>query len=103
MQTHKKIPFDDKKILETAKEILKGRDVCDNCLGRQFALVSTGLTNKERGEKIGRLLKVKKKTSDYCEICDNLFKELEEIADKTIDKLKPLDFKTFVVGTKLTH
>ncbi len=101
MQSHKKIPFDDKGILETANQILK-KDVCDNCLGRQFAMVSTGLTNKERGEKIRKFLKTKK-TPDYCEICDDLFKELEEIADKTIDRLKPIEFKTFVCGTKMTH
>src|SRR3989338_852399 len=101
MQQYKKLSFDDKKILETAKEIVK-KDVCNNCLGRQFALVSTGLTNKERGEKIRKFLKVKK-VPDYCEICDNIFKELEEIADKTIDSLKPLDFKTLVVGTKVSH
>ncbi len=65
-------------------------------------MVSTGLTNKERGEKIRGFLKVKK-VPGYCEICDNLFKDLEEIADKTIDRLKPIDFKTFVCGTKMTH
>ncbi len=101
MQQYKKLNFDDKKILETAKQILK-KDVCNNCLGRQFAIVSTGLTNKERGEKIRKFLKIKK-IPDYCEICDNIFKELEEIADKTIDRLKPVDFKTLVVGTKMSH
>ena len=101
MQKYKKLNFDDKKILDTAKEILK-KDLCNNCLGRQFAMVSTGLTNKERGEKIRKNLKVKK-VPDYCEICDNIFKELEEIADKTVDRLKPLDFKTLVVGTKVSH
>ena len=44
-----------------------------------------------------------KKTPSYCEICDDLFKELEEIADKTIDRLKPIEIKTFVCGTKMTH
>ena len=36
-------------MLELALNILKDNRLCDNCLGRQFALVGFGLTNKERG------------------------------------------------------
>ncbi|MHA1586597.1 MAG: tRNA pseudouridine(54/55) synthase Pus10 [Candidatus Heimdallarchaeota archaeon] len=38
-----------KFMLELALDILKDNRFCDNCLGRQFALVGFGLTNKERG------------------------------------------------------
>jgi tRNA pseudouridine synthase 10 len=43
-------------ILETAKNLLKNYTLCDNCLGRQFALLSHGLTNRERGEAIKLIL-----------------------------------------------
>jgi len=98
----KEADFSSKEVLDTAKEILGKRDVCLNCLGRQFGALGHGFTNKERAEKILENLKTKVKT-DYCEICDNLFADLDEIANKTIDKLKEIEFKTFVVGTKLSH
>ena len=94
--------FADKQVLETAKEILEKKDICLNCLGRQFGNIGHGFTNKERAQIILGTLKIKKKEVQYCEICDNLFAELEEIADGAIDKLKQIEFKTFVVGTKLS-
>lgn len=98
-----KADFSSKEILETAKEILEKKDICLNCLGRQFGQVGHGFTNKERAEKILDAMKVKPKKTKYCEICDNIFADLDEIANKAIDKLKQIEFKTFVVGTKLSH
>ena len=43
-------------ILEVAKSLLENYTLCDNCLGRQFALLSHGLTNRERGEAIKLIL-----------------------------------------------
>ncbi|MHA1917435.1 MAG: tRNA pseudouridine(54/55) synthase Pus10 [Candidatus Ranarchaeia archaeon] len=39
-------------ILKKSLELLEEYPLCDNCLGRQFALLSTGTTNKERGSSI---------------------------------------------------
>ncbi|MDF1533793.1 MAG: tRNA pseudouridine(54/55) synthase Pus10 [Methanosarcinaceae archaeon] len=39
-------------ILETAKKIIHEGPICDHCMGRQFAKLSTGLTNDERGRAI---------------------------------------------------
>ena len=47
-------PKDD--ILETAWNIVRLGPICDNCLGRQFAMLSTGLTNAERGRSIKTVL-----------------------------------------------
>ena len=47
-------PKDD--ILETARNIVRLGPICDNCLGRQFAMLSTGLTNAERGRSIKTVL-----------------------------------------------
>lgn len=38
-----------KFMLELVLNIIKDNRLCDNCLGRQFALAGYGLTNKERG------------------------------------------------------
>jgi len=39
-------------MLETARRILRLGPICDNCLGRQFAMLSTGLSNQERGRSL---------------------------------------------------
>ena len=41
---------------EAAKRILCLGPICDSCLGRQFAMLSTGLTNAERGRAIKTFL-----------------------------------------------
>ena len=41
-----------KFMLELANKILIDNKLCDNCLGRQFALLGHGLTNRERGKAI---------------------------------------------------
>ncbi len=86
MQKHYKKSFDDKKIVEAAKGIVESRNLCANCLGRQFALVGTGLTNKERGEKLFSVLK--KKEPKDCDICDNLFKKAGALAKDISEDLK---------------
>jgi tRNA pseudouridine synthase 10 len=43
-------------ILKVAENLLENYSLCDNCLGRQFALLSHGLTNRERGEAIKLIL-----------------------------------------------
>ena len=39
-------------ILKTAQKIIHEGPICDHCMGRQFAKLSTGLTNDERGRAI---------------------------------------------------
>ena len=43
-------------IIEKAIEILKERPLCDRCLGRLFARLGYGWSNKERGDAIKRLI-----------------------------------------------
>jgi len=39
-------------VFESALEMLKNHPLCDNCLGRQFALLSRGIENDKRGEAL---------------------------------------------------
>lgn len=39
-------------LAEVARRVLRLGPICDSCLGRQFAMLSTGLTNAERGRSI---------------------------------------------------
>ncbi|RZN35850.1 MAG: tRNA pseudouridine(54/55) synthase Pus10 [Methanosarcinales archaeon] len=46
----------DSQILEVARAILREGVICDHCLGRQFAKLSTGTTNLDRGRAIRLVL-----------------------------------------------
>lgn len=98
-------------ILETAKKILHEGPVCDHCLGRQFAKLSTGLSNDRRGAAIKLVLAMQAgadgvqdelKSEDKCWVCNDLFSHLDEWAEKCIDKLSDYEYNNFLVGTKVT-
>jgi len=113
-------------IKETASKILKEGYVCDHCLGRQFANLLSGYTNDERGRFIRSFLameyevkpfkvslsnfygfifrkrKLKPDKPGSCVVCKNLFERLPEFAKDAKRKLKPIDFKTFMVGVKMS-
>ncbi len=119
-------------VLEISKKILHEGPICDHCLGRQFAKLSTGLSNKERGqalklalvlegdsayksEKDNYLLKelsccsvFARKTlgtegeDEKCWVCLDQFKKLDVWADKAAKALEGLEYSTFLVGTKIS-
>ena len=118
------------KILENSLEILKEKFICDRCLGRQFSQLLLGLTNEERGKSIrsfsamlidGKLIDYSKiepnnfygfkfkqnkdfsnlKKPDKCHICNNLLDNLDSFAKKADEKLKKIEFNTFLVGSKV--
>jgi tRNA pseudouridine synthase 10 len=93
-------PFGKSAVLSVAKGVLKGRQVCGHCLGRQLAQISTGFTNEERGRILRQLLK-SKPSKGKCAICAGIFGQLEKYADEAAGRLKKLEFKTFLVGTIL--
>jgi tRNA pseudouridine synthase 10 len=119
-------------VLEISKKILHEGPVCDNCLGRQFAKLSTGLSNRERGQALKLALALEgdliyktenndsllrelalcsafgRKTlgvggeDEQCWVCLDQFKKLDEWADKAAKALESLEYSTFLVGTKVS-
>ncbi|MCS7106261.1 MAG: tRNA pseudouridine(54/55) synthase Pus10, partial [Candidatus Aenigmarchaeota archaeon] len=114
------------KVEEIAIKILKNYNLCDNCLGRIFGQVLTGLSNEERGriiryfiaflldtgEKIEvkhsnfyginfRNIRLKVEKPEECSICKNIFEKKRKLAEKIASKLKGIEFKTFVIGSKI--
>lgn len=136
-------------ILEIAEKIVAEGPICDHCLGRQFAKLSTGLSNDERGHSVklalamdadrrfkdagdDALLKEMAPSSVYaqktlakenkatgngnstgeignsepvvekCWVCLDIFKNLDFWADMAVEKLKDLEYETFLAGTKLS-
>ena len=59
-------------ILETAKKIIGLGPICDSCLGRQFAMLATGLTNSERGRSIKTTLAMQAAASEDRELLEML-------------------------------
>jgi len=74
-------------------------DLCDHCLGRLFAKVGKGLTDQERGEMIRLSLQMDKMAD--CTLCGSLFDELPNFAKLVQESLEPLDFESFLVGTRI--
>ncbi|SFM18826.1 tRNA pseudouridine(54/55) synthase Pus10 [Methanolobus profundi] len=119
-------------ILETAKKIIEEGPICDHCMGRQFAKLSTGLTNVERGQAIKlsmvmegdalykengdeSLLEELAHSSAYarkslkisgedekCWVCLGIFEDLDVWADRAIESIGDREYSTFLVGTKVS-
>ncbi len=107
------------------------KPVCNNCLGRQFAQLLSGYTNKERGEVIRtfaamlidsnselkcdmnnfhsykfRYNKEAAKLSlkkEKCSICNNFFESIPKIAEKILKKTAKYQFRTFLIGSKISN
>jgi tRNA pseudouridine synthase 10 len=92
------------EIIEIAREITKEGPICDNCLGRQFAKISSGLSNEKRGEILKAVLREKGEGVEEgkCWVCNGLFEILEVWVLKALEKLKDYEFDSFLVGTKVS-
>jgi tRNA pseudouridine synthase 10 len=119
------------EILDTAKRIVKLGPICDSCLGRQFAMLSTGLTNTERGKAIKTVLAMQATSYNDLELLEDLApcsesarlslgrkdeedercwvclgemetESLEAWADRAAAALKGLEYSTFLVGTRMS-
>ena len=118
-------------ILSTARKILSLGPICDSCLGRQFAMLSTGLTNVERGRSIKTVLTMQASAADdkalqeelapsflsarlklgrkdeedaQCMVClDEMSPQnLQRWADKAIEAQEEWEYSTFLVGTRMS-
>jgi len=112
-------------MIENAIKVLKKWVLCDHCLGRLFAQLLTGLSNEERGRIIrffiaflldsGQKIEINPSNfygikfnninletkAEKCFLCDNFFKTKRDIAEKIKGKLSGIEFKTFLIGSKI--
>lgn len=95
-----------KNLLDVAVKVLDQGSICDNCLGRQFAKLSTGLSDKERGAAIRTVLAMLRDKEMHkakkCWVCNGLFDVLDVWAQKAIKALSGYEYDTFLVGTKVS-
>jgi tRNA pseudouridine synthase 10 len=92
------------EFLEQARKLLKEGVICDHCLGRQFATVSSGLSNEERGAVLKEILR--ERGGEFgvgkCWVCNGLFEHVEAWVEKALKTLKEYEFDSFLVGTKVS-
>jgi len=99
-------------MFEVLRLILKEGPICEDCLGRQFAKLSTNLTNKQRGRAIKLVLAMLDDQpidvnkchdeNENCWVCGGLFSNLDVWVDRCTEALKEYEFDNFLIGTKLS-
>ncbi|MGB3458323.1 MAG: tRNA pseudouridine(54/55) synthase Pus10 [Halobacteriota archaeon] len=93
--------LENAEIIAAARTIINEGPICDNCLGRQFAKIASGLTNEKRGEIVRSVLEAELKEGK-CWLCNGLFENFEAWVLKALETLKGYEFDSFLVGTKVS-
>lgn len=104
-------------VSDKAKALLENEDLCDHCLGRQFAQMGHGLENWERGaiirytdsEELDEDSFVREnipeeakfgRGSEECSLCENVFDQVDRYAKMVIDSFDRYELDTFLVGIR---
>ncbi len=94
-------PDPDRRVLGLAKSILKKYAFCPQCLGRQFPHFQAKLTSRQKGQELLQLISNKARRPENCYLCGGLMSSIEERSMKIVEALKPYEFDSFLVGTKV--
>ena len=89
--------------LEIAGRALQ-RPLCNHCLGRLFASVSSGLSNDQRGMLVRSAIGDSPPSPEdmsACYLCGGLFSEVPKFAEMCVKASQDFEFSTFLVGTKV--
>ena len=94
---------------EKASELLE-LEICDHCLGRQFAQLGHGLENHTRGKIVrehGEDLeeehfdeRPESESGSECEYCNGIFKEINNYAEMVISSVDRYELETFLIGIR---
>ncbi|MFB6291437.1 MAG: tRNA pseudouridine(54/55) synthase Pus10 [Candidatus Bipolaricaulia bacterium] len=99
--------------LREKRDRLLDLELCDRCLGRQFALLGHGLENYERGaiartvddleegSFVDRNVTEPKPSGEACSLCHGLFDNLEDYVERVVRSLEPYEIETILMGTRL--
>ncbi len=114
------------EICKRVVKILEKGYVCNNCLGRHFAQLLTGMSNEERGRILRKFVAmeidagkdididksnfagvefrkrdIETNEESECVVCEGLFDELGDWCGKIMRNLQGYEFKNFLIGTRL--
>ena len=86
--------------LEQARRIIRAGPICDECLGRAFGRLGSGLTNAERGRGLWVVLSMDGEVGEKgrCWVCDGLFEEVGDWADRAALMALGIEFHTYLFG-----
>lgn len=91
-------------VLDQAAALLQERDLCDDCLGRQFAKLGHGLSNGQRGHALRVSLCLQNNTTfiqtELCPLCLNQFDKVDHWAKLAFEQLSDYEFNTYLMGTR---
>ncbi|MCS6937415.1 MAG: tRNA pseudouridine(54/55) synthase Pus10 [Candidatus Bipolaricaulota bacterium] len=92
-------------LLEKARQLLSGRELCDHCLGRFFSALGSGLRNRERGRALRVVLHMTDRAialaSNGCGLCRGAFAHVPEWAERALQAVEGLEFQTYLMGTRV--
>jgi tRNA pseudouridine synthase 10 len=96
------IRLTDKKIINNAEKAILNYDLCNHCLGRIFAKIGHGLTNRERGLVLKNQFKIKKNVDvNSCWLCNGLLGEILHFSNLIKNSLNDYEYETFLIGSKV--
>ncbi len=99
-----------REIVEKSLRLLREYPLCDRCLGRMFALLGRGWSNKERGDSIKRVIlmslheRIREGDKDAVELlrqlAPNIGEQARQLYSETIgEELQPL--RCYICGSEL--
>ena len=92
--------------------IIENEELCDHCLGRQFAKLGHGLENYERGAICREIDDIDEESfvrdnipedydfSDSCEVCDFVFEKMDHWVKLVVDSFERYELSTFLIGIR---
>lgn len=88
------------------KRRLVEKKLCDRCLGRFYGKLGHNIDNTTRGRALRTVfsligLREFSVVSKKCELCSNLFGELEYFAKLIVKELSAWEFDTFLIGSRI--
>jgi len=92
----------DNDILDASRGILRAGPICDDCLGRAFARLGHGLSNREQGRALRTVLGMfgEQGTPGTCWVCNGLFESVEEWAKRAAAASQGIAFDSYMFGVK---
>lgn len=93
-------PLLDPANLAIARRAREEADLCDRCLGR-LVWRSEGGGNLARGEGLRKELGLAEVQGSACDVCGGLFEEAPHLAELVVEALEPVEFETFLLGSRV--
>lgn len=94
------------------RDALLDEELCDHCLGRQFAKLGHGLENWERGALVREIEEIEENSfvrenipetaeeGGECGICKGVFEKLDHWTDLVVNSFDRYELDTFLIGIR---